>query len=1234
MHEDPHQSDPLPPADPRVGGPTDTSWVSPDPPPIPERIRKKVEARRASLPALPRVAVDRRWLRIVGLLAAGVVVLTVAGFYFQRGEFDAKAEARWQQLCGDYGRWFGPLQRTLDHGDHVVLQDMGLAAVVDAIKSTPTFDPRLIADRPDANVAALAQQPPQSARTAAAIEATRVAAVGVTRIESAFAQWPTAMALRQHLHLLNNHGWVHAAYVVNHTLDRAPPYGGAPVSESLYAMRRLEAQTTGIVAAVEELERDLAVLRPIDDPVIQRLIADVRRLDHRKPNPTLADDDAAGQLVALSEALQPLQAFAQRFRAAVENERWQTIDHDNFRANGRAYAMLVENPSENGGGSGDATDDQAIFRAWLDEAGGFEQAGEDWRGDWAEALDRDQLQPLTDALHTLQRASHPSAKPLANRLDQLRQRVGDLLAQPFVAGATAEFEIQKTSLQREISELSVNAGKLARDVTATRTAAALRDADQPLTDAPFASAAVDTWWTSQRRKLADRLEKDDDLDAAARDIQRTRAQLLTLIDPASDTALALPPRFETAGHLPVVAALLDALTLGVESQREATLKQALRDGLPVSAERWSALRRSFAERLAEARQIAATAERADHALAGAYPLDDALVSVEPGGLAGEVAAWRDSVWGKDTAVGRAATGVIDQVALVASRSEAATWNEVIQSVLKAEQPAVAFAAWRRMQQVDWPTDPRSLELERTAEAHLHTFIPSIERRNAKRAAALTQELADARPIRWRLALSAANTDEQRRVVLGQAQAMGVDPDSLPEAQRFNLMLSRVQSAVKSLPTEPGPRRDAELLALTQAFAAQVRPLSGDPGIAALLDTLDQLTARGADDREMLAEAGPARLGWTPHPHPDGAAVTFTREHWSLTFVRIDPTPPGNQGKVGFSQVNGEAAGDGRPFYICTTELPVGLALDAVAWRDAAAEWAAVMPPRLDDGDTRKGPRVWTYRDSAAAQNAATLELNPNDWLGPSPIYPHGHTPTPPTPQHPINYVSAQGAAYLAATLGCRLPTIDQWRAAQRRYPVPPGRLPNLRDTTWARHAAQATELIAAGVPGIDAAHSDAFGPDAGDGAADRPADLQTAGHYHPVNDNTLWFTPVPSPIAPPAPNDDRPAEVPEVVDLIGNVAELVTAGPIDPDSLLNADQPIADRRDAFVQKYTQDFAVLGGSALSPVSLNPETPQPFNLKSGGRGYADVGLRLVFTPTAVSPAHQAELALRGHAFLPTR
>lgn len=1161
--------------DPPLGQRTarsDTSWVDPDPPPIPDRIRKKVDPRLPTLPTIPKVAVkvDHRWLKR-GAAAAGVALIALAGLLlWPRGGFDQTDRARWEQLCDDYAAWYGPLIASVSHQDRLAFESLDLSHVLVDVDAAEAYDPRTIAGSPDATLEQLRTNPPTSAQTAEAREATRRAEAGIKRVAEAFERWPVAVSLREHHVLLATHGWDRAADAVEQALAEAPPRGSGAPGQRLHRLTRLNTQTGAIAELCADLEVDLAALADRDDPVFDLLAQTVRGLDHPEAPP--ADGGGNARLAALADQLGPLESFARRFRDLVEQGRWEQINHENFRAHGRAYAMLAQ-------GGHEPTD---VFRVWLDETDTYLKLGDDWRLAWA-GLQQGTLNQLGARAAELKAADHPRADAFARQITRIHGRVDALLDRPFIAGEAAEFQIERDVLEREILALSRAVELSTKQAAASDTIASLRDDGAGLGQTAYRSDAVDQHWRVARQRLADRLEAGDEPEAIEAEVAAVRSQLLALIDPVSPRALAAPVAFDTSGDDETTARFLDALAADSADGREDLLRRILKNGLPIDESRWSAVPGRYDGRLDAARAMAQTARDVQRALSGAYPLDDpAVAGDEP--LNQRVAGWADSELWHSPAVAEAGAPVVQRLEALAAIGGLEDRNTLSGLALESNEPAFAIAAWRQMGRLASPGTADALRREAEIQTRLLPLGAALADRD--RAESLIDEIAAARPGRWQAAMASAQTDAEIAAIAAQADAWGVETDALPAATRFNLVLHHAKAALASI--ADGPERDGQVLALAEAFVASGAPMNDDPRIAEALDALSAITAQGAAHRERLAEAGPAGVGWDLLPGDNPRVVRFGREGWELVFVRIDP-------------VRGES------FYLCTTELPVGLALDAVAWAKAENELIVAMPKRGDE-DTRKGPRSWAYHKPTRHGHA--LRTNPDGWLDRAAAYPESLTPTPPGPRSPINYVPAEAAVYLAGRLGCRLPTATEWQTALERHPLPAGALPNLRDTTWSRHAEHVAGLIGAGVPDAHWANSDVFRP-----AGMPPGD--PAGDYHPTNDAVLWFTPV----------DDtaRPTH------LVGNLAELVTTVPIDPRALLDDATSMAERRDAFRREHKDSFAVLGGSALSPASLRPDQPQPVNVFGGARGYADVGLRLAFVAPQVSPARQAERLLEQLAFI---
>jgi hypothetical protein len=187
----------------------------------------------------------------------------------------------------------------------------------------------------------------------------------------------------------------------------------------------------------------------------------------------------------------------------------------------------------------------------------------------------------------------------------------------------------------------------------------------------------------------------------------------------------------------------------------------------------------------------------------------------------------------------------------------------------------------------------------------------------------------------------------------------------------------------------------------------------------------------------------------------------------------------------------------------------------------------------------------------------------------------------------MQYVSAKAAMLAAAVAGCRLPTAAEWQAANAGAEKHVG--VNLRDQTWSLELDHMSKRPFAGRCRPDAGM---FVP-----AGEKPSDeISPRGDGRELNDGVLWFHEVP---ATPAP---------VFVDLIGNVAEFVTAG----DGKIH---------------------VIGGSALSPPARKLDQPYPLAADQLTAAFSDVGFRLAFSEPAASMEKLAS-AVAGNWYLTAR
>ena len=276
---------------------------------------------------------------------------------------------------------------------------------------------------------------------------------------------------------------------------------------------------------------------------------------------------------------------------------------------------------------------------------------------------------------------------------------------------------------------------------------------------------------------------------------------------------------------------------------------------------------------------------------------------------------------------------------------------------------------------------------------------------------------------------------------------------------------------------------------------------------------------------------------------------------------------------------------GRPVFLSTTEVSVGLFIDLLRALEKTREFAALMP-RGGGFDVRKGPRTWRW--VSHGRNVGFIA----SWLMPLPNvvpYPDGLRPARPSRSHPVQYVSAEAAAALAVLLGCRLPTPAEWGAAWRAA----GECKrNLRDATWLRQRDHMRGVFARGVAG-DWPDAGIFVPPGVKVARGGDATAVTE-----ADDGTLWFSPVGSGTG--------------FKHLAGNVAEFVFEKP----QLLEKARSSGPAQVAALVKRNRDAVrVIGGSALSPPELWDGRARPFvtawPVGDTSEGYSDVGFRLAFT-----------------------
>lgn len=199
--------------------------------------------------------------------------------------------------------------------------------------------------------------------------------------------------------------------------------------------------------------------------------------------------------------------------------------------------------------------------------------------------------------------------------------------------------------------------------------------------------------------------------------------------------------------------------------------------------------------------------------------------------------------------------------------------------------------------------------------------------------------------------------------------------------------------------------------------------------------------------------------------------------------------------------------------------------------------------------------------------------------------------------------------YVAALVGCRLPTAAEWRAAYDGFEksVPAAEW-NLRDQTWATQRDHVAGLRSADGTSPPLPDEGIFLP------ATPKAATGSAARAHSHSDGTPFFR---------AAGSGGGATFRQ---LVGNVAEIVCDAP--EGFAVAAAEKHAARIKSFTAEPGHGLYVIGGSALSPPEVPVDTP--LALKPGG-AYADVGFRLAFTAPSRNLAEKLEWVLAGQGFV---
>ncbi len=573
----------------------------------------------------------------------------------------------------------------------------------------------------------------------------------------------------------------------------------------------------------------------------------------------------------------------------------------------------------------------------------------------------------------------------------------------------------------------------------------------------------------------------------------------------------------------------------------------------------------------------------------------------------------------DATITTALKPITDRAAALADLDSVSDYAPII-TAAGAPAPELSLTAWRKLGTIAISESNPALDDELTLQSHLKSLLASTKTLADTRIAAVTKELADALPVRWKNWCDTLASPPAIQHALDKSKDFNVSitPQSNPR-MAFNQLFYELRKVSDTKPALP----EADLKKVAAQFLTDVKalPVASDPSVQDIIKRISKPLDPVAQQEASAAGAGPQLAGWEMTKVRDGVTVfrhtnPTTNAVTAVEFVRVDA--------------------DGKQVYLSATEVPIGLFAEVVnangqlklmdnAGRESNKQhWLTTeqkpgVGPRgwkIEGGELKKSDK-WLYE-------AISKMLTGTNAVDKYPFYdPKLPPPGLPSLNSPLQNVSPYTAIYFAHLLGCRLPTSKEWIAARDRFEGPATAKDgwNLRGTgpasvnTWLAQQNYAKSMHAQHdlpFPDVNIFAGDtAFtGIDSENATAWSNAELaklpfaanrlsSTSGTY---NGSVLWFRDV----------DPNAIGKGVIHELIGNVAEYVFDYP-NATAVIRNNSIKTDDVDALLAANPAGLSIIGGSSLSPPQLPLDKPIKvlLNDPQTDSGFSDVGIRLAYT-----------------------
>jgi hypothetical protein len=1125
----------------------------------------------------------------------------------------------WHQFCAADEQWLYQFQLDL-HSDAQRLdrleKDPALGPAIKAVERDADLDPNRVSGNDTMMLSDLANHPPLSIN---AFRKTAPALEVIHRVQNALSpeHWPLLRRIDAAKTDFQQRGWTNPAKALAELEDgvRFGPQMVAGIDRLLTSQADLSVDLSNIDDAWESVSVAVKMIheQASDDKVLMQFEDCARRYAAE------AGSHMDNGLGKFGGDLKPLKQVADELDKVLGSDWSARIDRKRFAEESPVYKLA-------------APLSEAAFHDWLQDEQGYYvfQPAEATAAVNDLNAAADDVQSKIAAVPNNFTGYADAIAALKRQLANVRQQVdSDLANQSWVTNDRQNNTIsnRKDAIARQFAEIGREAMQLQAEHTIDQKewwdAYVASDAS---VDSPVLRDAWDQW----RKRLP--TSNRDELPLTNTDFERLRsaAQAWKEALSAADKRLPPPPPLD-APYSTLAATRRERIFLSA-------VDAAGSEG-PPSLDALKAEVDQHADEYAKwCQDIPPLVEAFSHAKAqldaGYTPQDDPTQTLANLSSLNAHPAWPDvSLQPQPSSVLRR----LEALAGVGTLSR----QQLAAAAKSPTAPEFALAAWRALSHLTNPAWALNRdELSQEVAIRRNIAACAAQQKDHFREQHLRDELRDTAPALLARFVNAPRPEAELAAAFAEAtyaaEEMGVTASTAASPGGASMAVSpwiRYQQFLSAVNVDPMVRYNLVLTALREQAARS--PAADRATVARMVDDFRiEVNRLPVNLRGQPAVAGLlARFVTLDEPEPPHGPSAPWQETSSAQGVEtFTLNANGSTTTLKFALV--QALNAPTATFVCETELSFADFATIAPVRDAGQMRDLLLDYRSDN-DPRPGPRVWERNDLGPSGQMVLTQ--PESWLRPHDDdrwdYPKAfHTQSPfnsssldttfggnplHRPRLPMNYLPAPTAMYVAALVGCRLPTSAEWLAADT-INQQTGHLPgHLRGSTWRMQQTYIKEN--GGLPQWPDAGI--FWPKGYTGSRLSGPDAQA----HELTDSTLFFA-----------DTDADGQAP-FHNLRGNVAEFIFDNPQASDRARDKSLPALK---SFLDQHPDSLFVIGGSALSPPELPVDKPLAVDLihteqiPSAWSGYADVGMRLAFPAPRAAGQRLGAILSSADYLLPAR